>query len=61
MKRERKKYSTAAVNVASKKGKPTKTYPSNDSVRMMSIRDERRLQSLPWLNAKPRNYFDCDS
>ena len=48
MKTKKKKCRTAAVNVASKKGRPTKTYTTDDAVRMVSICDERRVQSLSW-------------
>ena len=48
MKTKKKKCRTAAVNVASKKGRPTKIYTTDDAVRMVSICDERRVQSLSW-------------
>jgi hypothetical protein len=48
MKTKRKKCGTAAVNVASKKGRPTKRYTTDDAVRMVSILVERRVQSLTW-------------
>jgi hypothetical protein len=48
MKTKRKKSSIAAKTVAPKKGRPTKVYTIEDAVRMVSIRDERRVQSSSW-------------
>ena len=60
MKTKRKKSSAAAETVAPKKGRPAKVYTIEDAVRMVSIRDERRVQSSSWWNAKTRNLFAGD-